>query len=153
MNTILTFLIFLGGMYGAYLLISTLIARRGSDVAQLEVSGFQNKKDKGRALPIVRYEQDGEEQFIEVKSIHQISYLISPPIERQVIEISGVKGKSPAVFGYLYPVIGAALILPCLLALGMSMGRDFFVGQTIYVLIFIGVIFGGFALLKFIQRH
>lgn len=130
-----------------------IMRHRADDIIELEVSGFQDKKDKGRALPIVRYESDGEESFVEIKSIHQISYLISPPIEKQIIEVSGIKGRSPAVFGYLYPVGGAVLVLPCLLVLGLTMGRDYFVGQTIYVLILIALIFGGFAILKLIQRN
>ncbi len=139
---------------GLYLLFGFLAMRAQGGIEELEVTGFQKAADKGRALPIVRFEDaEGTLKLVEVRKIEQIAYLLSPPIERQVIEVVGVDGALPRVYGYVRLVAGVVLLLPGLAALGLHLDKALFTGQVVYIVILIGMMLGGWAALKFIQRH
>ena len=104
-------------------------------------------------MPIVRYEDaEGTLHLVEVKGIDQISYILNPPIDKQFITVANVLGKSPRVFGYLNFIVGLFLVLPALAVFGLEMEKGLFAGQVLYILIFIGLLLGGWSLLKIIQR-
>ncbi|MCB9981304.1 MAG: hypothetical protein H6860_02785 [Rhodospirillales bacterium] len=139
---------------GLYLLFGFLSMRAGGHIDEFEITGFQKATDKGRALPVVRYEDgEGTLKLVEVRKIEQISYLFSPPIERQVIKVVGIESDMPRVYGYVRFLGGLILLLPGLAALGLHLHKTLFTGQVVYIVIFIGLMLGGWALLKFIQRH
>jgi len=140
--------------FGLYLMFSFCVLRFSGCIEEFEVVGFQKKTDKGRVLPIVRYE-DGEEgvRLIEIRRIEQISYLLSPAIEKQTIYIANVTGQNPCVFGYLKLLSGLTLLLPALVFWAVGVGKGFLFTQAFFLLVFIGVMLGGWVLLKFIQRH
>ncbi len=120
---------------------------------ELEVVGFQEAKNKGHVLPIVRYVPDeGEEQRVYIKVIDQISYLLSPAIEKQVISIVDVEGQKPRVYGYFSLVLGLICLMPMFLGLGLSKGNALLTGQASFILILITVMLGGWVAMKFIQR-
>lgn len=139
---------------GLYLLCGFLSMRSHGDIGEFEITGFQKATDKGRALPVVRYENgEGALKLVEVRKIEQISYLFSPPIERQMVEVAGIESGMPRVHGYVRLVAGLFLLLPGLAALGLHLHKALFTGQVVYIVILIGLMLGGWALLKFIQRH
>lgn len=139
-------------LYGCYLIVLFLKLRFSGDVRMLEITGFQRQKNKGRFLPIVSYENAGKVDLVEIKEIDQIAYILSPPIEKQVIQIAGIDGAAPCVFGYYKLVVGIVMLLPVLAALGYALENVLFMGQVTYVFIFIALLLGGFAVLKLIQR-
>ncbi|MBL4805256.1 MAG: hypothetical protein JKY71_10355 [Alphaproteobacteria bacterium] len=135
------------------LIILFMLTQFGQHVEEYEVVGFQKKKFLGRVLPIIERENDeGETEKINVKQIDQISYLLSPAIERQIISVTGADTKSPTVPGYLKLVTGVLLLLPGLATVGLTMDKAYFTGQVMYITLLIAVLLGGWIALKLIQR-
>lgn len=138
---------------GLALIILFMLTQFGQSVEEHEIVGFQKKKFIGRFLPIIEHENaDGEMQKVEIKQIDQISYLLSPAIERQVIPVAGIDGKAPTVPGYLKLVTGMLLLLPGFASIGLTMDKVYFTGQVMYIILLIGMLLGGWIALKLIQR-
>ena len=139
--------------FGLFLIVTFLMIRFQQDIYEAEITGFQKTKNKGRYLPIVSFtDEEGEEKMIEVKTIDQISYLLNPSIEKQIIPIAAVKSARPKVFGYLSLVIGVICIVPALALSGLYFERALLTGQVLYSATLIGLILGGWIVLKLIQR-
>ncbi len=138
---------------GLGLIILFMLTRFGQSVEEFEVVGFQKKKFLGRVLPIIERENDeGEKEKVNVKHVDQISYLLNPAIEREVITVAGADTPSPSVSGYLKLVTGLLLLLPGFAAVGLTYERVYFTGQVMYATLLIGMLLGGWVVLKLIQR-
>ncbi len=138
---------------GLGLIILFMLSRLGQSVEEYEVIGFQKKKFLGRYLPIIeRVDSDGEKFRVEVKRIDQLSYLLSPAIERQIIPVAGAGTNSASVPGYLKLVAGSVLLLPGFGAIGLTMEKAYFTGQVMYITLLVGMLLGGWIALKLIQR-
>ncbi|MCB1563596.1 MAG: hypothetical protein KDJ75_08495 [Alphaproteobacteria bacterium] len=155
-------------MMDAYLIASILPALLGlwlcgdflfwvatGTVEEGEVTGFQERKNKGRVLPVIRIERVEEEPFeVKPERIDQISYLLSPAIEKERRSVIVRKGP-PArarLFGYLNLIAGLFLLAPCVGLLALHSGQYLFVGQLAYIVIFASILLGSWVLLKMIQK-
>lgn len=140
-------------LFGVYLWARFLWMRFSDGIHELEISGFQKAKNKGRVLPIVRYEDSEKNlRLVEIKKIEQFSYLFNPAIQKQIVDVVNVKGASPTIYGYIKPVSGLICLLPGVAALALNADRILVLGQVFYIVIFIAVLLGGWAVLKLIQR-
>lgn len=138
---------------GLGLIILFMLSRLGQSVEEFEIIGFQKKKFLGRNLPIIEREDDeGQKYKVEVKQIDQLSYLLSPAIERQIIPVAGAETNSPSIPGYLKLVAGSVLLLPGFGAIGLTMDKAYFTGQVMYITLLVGMLLGGWIALKLIQR-
>lgn len=154
MNGILIFLALFPALFGAYCVMDFLYVRASGKIVEAVVTGFSTKKDKGRILPLVSYQDEaGTGQKLAVEAIDQISYFLSPAIEREIINVVILPGGRSRVYGYLGLTCGALAFLPLLAALGAGRGdAGFLNGQIVFVLLFIVAAIGGWGILRTISR-
>ncbi len=148
LDTILLFLSALPALWGVYLIGEFLFGRFAGKIVEAEVVGFSEKKSKGVFLPLVLL----DEKTVVVHRIDQLSYLINPPIVRQMIRIVTLKNGQRRVFGYAHVLVGVVCLLPFFVALAWRLQEDLMMAQVMYILIFIGMSVGGWAILKLIPK-
>ncbi|MCC6597955.1 MAG: hypothetical protein IT559_04125 [Alphaproteobacteria bacterium] len=154
MNWLLFGLAALPAFPGLYCLFDFFTVQATGKIAEAEVVDFSTKKDKGRFLPIVERAAAGDQpaEMFEPQKIDQISYLLSPSIKKENINIVVLRNGMVRVHGYLKLLGGILLILPVLAVLGSGQGGSFFTGQMAFVFLLIAVSVGGWALLRTIAR-
>lgn len=135
---------------GLYLCGDFLFWRITAQNHKGEITKFQDIKSRGRALPIVKI-QDDKDTKITITRIDSLSHLLDPAITGQSITVS-IKGQHGIIFGYAPLLAGLLLILPCVILLGQILGNTIFASQAIYVLLLTGITLGGWIILKLIQR-
>lgn len=120
-----------------------------------EVTGFQERKNKGRRLPVMRVKRaEGQSFEVRPERIDQIFYLLSPAIEKErrfLIVRNGPPARA-RLFGYLNLIAGLFLLAPCAGFLALQSGQYLFVGQLAYIVIFGGILLGSWIVLKIIQK-
>lgn len=138
---------------GIGLMVLFVLGRFSQSVEDYEVVEFQDKKFLGRPLPVIEHtNEEGETEKVNVTQIDQISYFLNPAIERQIIPVAGADGQNPSVFGYLKLVAGLIMLLPGFAAIAISFEKAFLTGQVMYITLLVGMILGGWVVLKLIQR-
>lgn len=169
MSDILLFLALLPALFGGYCVLDFLYVRAAGRIVEARVAGFSTKKDKGRFLPVVSYPDEGAAvenagadpenipegwHRAEAAAIDQLSYLVSPAIEREAIAIAVLPGGRVRVYGYLKLVCGALAFLPLLAVLGFGPGggAGLLTGQAVYILLLIATAVGGWGILLAISR-
>jgi len=148
LETILLFLSALPALVGLVLIGDYLYVSLTGEVCEVPVTGFSDRKNKGRVLPLVEFA--GQETSVD--QIDQMSYLLSPPIAQQSIGIVVLKNGKKRVFGYCNLLSGVVLLLPFFVALAFRLEKELLMVQVFYILIFIGVSVGGWMLLKIIPK-
>lgn len=140
---------------GVYLLADFLLWMLAGRVVPAQITGFQEKKDKGLRLPVVSFEaqHDGTVNASAMR-IDRLSFLLNRPQEGEgtMIVYRQSDPQQVRVYGYINVVGGLVLLVPLMAALAHAFGDTLVLIQIKYSLVFIAIIFGGWVLLKLIQR-
>lgn len=126
------------------------------EVVRAEIKGFQSRKDKGMRLPVVEFRGSGGAPVqAGAVRIDQMLYFFNRPGAGDFISILCLPGgkRRVRVHGYLYLVLAGFSCAPAVLLAGYAFGRGEAAIQALYALVFGGMILGGWALLKLIQRY
>lgn len=139
-----------------YFLSDFLIWQSKGRVILAEITGFQDKKNKGLKLPIVSFQKrDDTPGEAKVERIDQMLFLLNRPKEGDYTTIiyRGHKKPRARVYGYINVLAAVFLFLPLVAAIGMQVGDDGVLTQIAYIVIFMVMAVGGWVLLKLIQRY
>ncbi len=152
----LFFIVALSGFgYGAFLLTGFVRWRLQSRKAIGEIIGFKTRTMYGAYLPVIRFEtQEGEKIEAAAVRIDRLLYLLNRPSEGALVTIS-YDIDTPhivRVSGYIDALIAAVLMVPLIAAVGVLTGQAILASKAAFLLVFIGIILGGWIALKLIQK-
>lgn len=143
-------------LYGVYLLIDFFSWYSASEKVVATITGFQKTRNKGVSLPVVTFHtEDGAEVQEQVRRIDQVIYLLSRPAAGDyttVVYKDDGDGLHVHVFGFINLIAGLICMVPLVTSLAYALDSFLVMTQTKYMIVFIGILFGGWAALKVIQR-
>lgn len=147
------FLAILIAAAGTYLIGDFIWRRYSGKILSAEVTGFQNVKNKFYKLPVVVYEDDGKIINLKTQKIEQFTYLLNPPIKgmRVKILLNPETGRA-SVYGFINLMTGLLLFMPAIMLAAMEVGKRLLYAQSIFVLIFFGMILVAGMGVRFIQK-
>jgi hypothetical protein len=141
---------------GAGLLFDYVLWRVIGEITVGTITGFQEKKSKFLKRPIVSFKDaEGNTHTAQTERIDRLLFILNRPGVGETIEILYRK-KTPEmaiVYGYLNLMIGMLLLLPVMAIWALKFGKILIATQVVYIFIFVGIIVGGWILLKIIQRN
>lgn len=118
------------------------------------IQEFQGRKNKGRRLPVVSFEHEGQERKVQVARIDSFSYVIGQFGEGDTVLIIYKDGRpdQARIYGYINIVAGLFLLAPLFMALAGSFGNVRALGQVMYFAGFGAIMIGAWALMKMVQK-
>lgn len=142
--------------FGVYLIADFIFWRLRGHVVDAVITGFQSKKSKGLALPVVSFQKkSGGTQEAPVQRIDRLMYVLNRPEigDSTFIIYLEKEPEKVRVYGMINLVAAVFMCAPFIAVAGLWLDRAVVVGQVAYILIFGIIILGGLVFLKLIQRN
>jgi hypothetical protein len=135
---------------GAWLLFDFCLWHFTGTVTAGTVESFENRK------PVVSFiAADGQKVTQRAERVTNIGYFLANVQPGEIFNVSYREGMTTQVrvHGQLYLVAGALLFMPLLGALAREFGRQWLGTQVSFIAIMMGVMVGGWVLLKLVRRN
>lgn len=143
-------------VFGLVLLVDFVIWRVKGRIVRATIIGFQERKNKGFHLPRVSFQvEQGDEMESDVQRIDQFLFLLNRPVKDDFITViyQVDNPEKSRIYGYISIVAGCFLFVPFLVAFGIKFQSALIFGQVSFALVFGVIVFGGWVLLKLIQKY
>lgn len=156
MDMITLLLSVLSSALGLYLIAKALIARSSGYVTTGEIVGFQKKRNKGKRLPIILYQDEsGIEVTARVQDIDSMTYWIKPLELNEVISFMAQR-KNPdqcTIHGYMSIVVGLFLQWPVLFYLFKNFTSAITQGRLGFIFVFFCILAFFWLFLRFVRYN
>ena len=141
---------------GLYLIADFILWRLRGHVVEAVITGFQSKKSKGLALPVVSFEKkSGGTQEAPVQRIDRLVYVLNRPAkgDSTFVIYREEEPEKVRVYGMINLVAAVFICAPFIAVVGFWLDRVVIVGQVVYISIFGVIILAALAFLKLIQKN